>query len=170
MMRTLVLLLGLVLTTTVVSAQSPSVPPAVRAAVRMYVAAHNSAAVATTRIATAPLPRAGAADAVVVYLMGDGWCGTGGCTLLVLTPARDGYQLVTKVPIVQLPVRVLAHQSHGWPDLAVRVCGGGIRGCYDVRLRYDGQTYPHNASLAPKSHGRGQVLLGERALEAGEAL
>src|SRR5215469_8863420 len=61
----------------------------------------------------------------IAYLSSTGWCGTGGCTLLVLAPSGASYKLITKTPIVRLPIRVLTTKTNGWHDLSVVVGGGG---------------------------------------------
>jgi hypothetical protein len=40
-----------------------------------------------------------ARDAVVVYMISQSLCGSGGCITLVLAPEGDSYQLVTKITI-----------------------------------------------------------------------
>jgi len=51
--------------------------------------------------------------------------------------------------IVNPPVYILTHKSHGWHDLGVSVSGGGIREPHIATLRYNGKSYPHNPTLAP---------------------
>ena len=85
----------------------------------------------------------------LVYLTSDGWCGSGGCTMLVLAPRGSSYTLVTKTTITRLPIRVLTTKSNGWFDLAVRVQGGGIPFGYEAELSFDGKTYPPNPSVLP---------------------
>jgi hypothetical protein len=86
---------------------------------------------------------------VIVYLTDDGWCGSGGCTTLILVPKDSSYTVVTKITIVRPPIRVLATKSNGWHDIAVRVQGGGIINAYDAKLSFDGRTYPRNPSVFP---------------------
>ena len=81
----------------------------------------------------------------IVYLSSDGWCGTGGCTLLILAPEAKSYRLVTRIPAVRLPIRVLAMKSNGWRDVAV-VTG---RPLHEALLPFDGKSYPRNASMPP---------------------
>src|SRR6266581_4426971 len=44
---------------------------------------------------------------VIVYLTGPQWCGSGGCTALILAPERSSYTVVTKLTVAQRPIRVL---------------------------------------------------------------
>lgn len=87
---------------------------------------------------------------VIVFAMDREYCGSGGCTMFVLTPTRNGYRVVTRTTVTRPPVRVLSTSSHGWRDLAVRVSGGGVRRPYDVQLKFDGRSYPSNPSVAPR--------------------
>ena len=86
---------------------------------------------------------------VIVYLTGDGWCGSGGCTTLVLVPRDSSYTVVTKIIIVRPPIRMLVTKSNGWHDIAVRVQGGGIINAYEAELSFNGKTYPRNPSVPP---------------------
>ena len=86
---------------------------------------------------------------VVVYLIGSGWCGTGGCRTLILAPDHSTYRLITRIYAVHPPVIVLASTSHGWRSLAVWVVGGGILEGYEAELRFDGRTYPINPAIPP---------------------
>ncbi|QEH96807.1 hypothetical protein [Gluconobacter thailandicus] len=76
-------------------------------------------------------------------------CGSGGCLLYVLSLTPTNYRVITKIPIVKLPVRVMSSISHGWHDLGVQVSGGGIIPGYEARLRFDGHSYPSNPSVPP---------------------
>ena len=84
----------------------------------------------------------------IVYLTNDGWCGSGGCTTLILAPKDSTYEVVTKIMITRLPIRVLATKSHGWHDIAVRVQGGGVLRAYEAALSFNGKSYP----ISPASH------------------
>jgi hypothetical protein len=86
---------------------------------------------------------------VIVYLTGDDWCGSGGCTTLILAPKDSSYRVVTKITITRPPVRVLATKSRGWHDIAVRVQGGGIVQAYEAKLSFNGRFYPTNSSMPP---------------------
>jgi hypothetical protein len=83
----------------------------------------------------------------IVYLTSDGWCGSGGCTMLILEPKGSTYRVITKVTITRPPIRVLSTKTNGWHDLAVRVQGGGIVHAYEAKLPFNGKSYPINASM-----------------------
>jgi hypothetical protein len=90
----------------------------------------------------------GTLDAVV-YLTGNGWCGSGGCTTLILSPKNSSYDVVARITVTRLPIRVLSTKSNAWHDIAVRVQGGGVIRAYDAELRFNGQTYPNNPTVPP---------------------
>jgi hypothetical protein len=99
---------------------------------------------------------------VVVRLSEGGWCGSGGCTTLVLADEGETFKVVSKITITQLPIRVLDSTSHGWRDLGVTVSGGGVQKPYEATLSYDGRTYPANPSVLPArpySPQTGRILL-----------
>jgi len=85
----------------------------------------------------------------LVYLMGNQFCGSGGCTLLVLSSDDASFRLISRMTLVRTPVRVLDGKSHGWRDLSVRVQGGGIQPDHEALLQFDGTTYPSNPTMPP---------------------
>lgn len=93
---------------------------------------------------------------VVVRLMGQDWCGSGGCNTLVLTRRGETFRLVSSISITQLPITVPPEVSHGWHDLGVTVCGGGIQPCYEARLPFDGSRYPFNPAVPPATRLEGK--------------
>jgi len=86
---------------------------------------------------------------VIVYLIGPAWCGTGGCTTLILVPRDSSYMLLAEMGVAQQPIRVLETKSNGWHDLGVWVQGGGIQPGYEARLSFDGKSYPSNPTVPP---------------------
>src|SRR5215831_249939 len=71
---------------------------------------------------------------VVVYVTGRSWCGSGGCTMLVIAPTESTYRVIARVPLVRLPIRMLTSRSNGWRDLGVWVEGGGVRPGHEALL------------------------------------
>ena len=67
----------------------------------------------------------------IVYILGNTWCGSGGCTMLILTMQNAHYKVITRTTVTQLPIRLLPTRTNGWQDLAVLVAGGGIRPGYE---------------------------------------
>ena len=105
-------------------------------------------------------------DETLVYLTSRDFCGSGGCTLLILTPREDSYRVVTRTTMVRLPIRVLDATSNGWRNLSVTVQGGGIVEPYEAELAFDGDSYPTNPSMPPARRLQGatggEVLIAER--------
>ena len=101
---------------------------------------------------------------VIVYLISTQWCGSGGCTSLILEPKGSSFKVITRTTITRLPIRVLSEKTNGWHDLGVGVGGGGIRLGYEARLRFNGKKYPGNPSSPPaqrlqkKAEGRVVIL------------
>jgi len=95
------------------------------------------------------------ADEALAYVAGPMVCGSGGCSLYVLT--RDGavWRVVTRTTVTQTPIGVLSTSTHGWRDLAVLIGGGGAEAGW-VRLAFDGRTYPANPTTAPATPVDGQ--------------
>lgn len=86
---------------------------------------------------------------MLVLLEDPSFCGSGGCTLLVLGRGSVGMRLVSQITLARPPIRVLPTRHHDWHDLGVLVCGGGIRVCYEARLPFDGHSYATNPTMPP---------------------
>ena len=100
---------------------------------------------------------------VIVYLIGQAWCGSGGCPTMVLARTDTSYKIVSYTTITRLPIRVLDRKSNGWRSLAVWVRGGGIQPGYEAELKFDGIKYPLNPSVLPaepiKEPAPGQIVI-----------
>ena len=84
----------------------------------------------------------------LVYLIGADYCGSGGCTLLVLHRTPAGFERLGRLTVTRTPIRVLESQTRGRPDLAVGVRGGGM-GSHEVLIPFDGGRYASNPTVAP---------------------
>ncbi len=84
----------------------------------------------------------------IVYLLGGRWCGTSGCTMLILRQEAPSFNVVSKTLSTRPPIRVLPATSHGWRNLSVLVASG-ITESYQSELRFNGKTYPWSPSLPP---------------------
>ena len=51
----------------------------------------------------------------LVYITGQRWCGSGGCTMLILEPVGSSFKVLGKITVVQLPIRLLPSTSYGRP-------------------------------------------------------
>lgn len=104
----------------------------------------------------------------VVYLTGTDWCGTGGCTLLVLAPWGSSYKVLSRIPAVRPPIRVLESKSNGWHDLSVWTSGGGIQRGYEGIVRFDGKNYSRVADSPGGQHAaemKGKTILSSKDKE-----
>jgi hypothetical protein len=90
----------------------------------------------------------------IVYLVSSDWCGSGGCSMFILTQDGASWRVVTRTTITQPPIRVLTSTSNGWHNIGVWVEGGGIRKGYEAELRFNGKSYWKNPSTAPKLAGK----------------
>ena len=96
----------------------------------------------------------------IVFLNGkSGYCGTGGCDILVLDCTADGYKIIGNTSVAMTPLYVAKTSTHGYRDIKVNA---GRKGT--VVLKFDGKKYPDNASIAPKT----KVLPGDHLLLSDE--
>jgi hypothetical protein len=129
----------------------------------------------TTRYFAVPFDLNGDGDdASIVYVTGNRWCGSGGCTTLVLDRDGPGYRMVSRIRVTPSPVRVLDTGSEGWQSLAVPIAEVGPRRAYEAEVPFDGETYPENptASAARRIDGEapGVLVVPEMAIGDGTLL
>ncbi len=108
----------------------------------------------------------------LAYLVGNEWCGSGGCTLFILSKNETSWKIVSRITITRPPVRMLQAVSNGWHDLGVQVGGGGIRQPYEAEIPFNGKKYASNPT-APPAHRASKNAVGEvviPSLEAAKAL
>ena len=84
----------------------------------------------------------------LAYLFGSQFCGSGGCTMLVLRESEKGYQVISRISTIRETVVVSNQRSNGYPDLIAYTAGGGLPAAYR-RLRFNGTSYPTNATAEP---------------------
>jgi hypothetical protein len=99
----------------------------------------------------------------LLYVTDQDYCGSGGCTLMVLSPKGSSYRVVLRSTVTQLPIRVLPTSTRGWRDIGVTVAGGGITRPYVARLRFNGNRYPSNPTAPPAiplKQPSGKILIG----------
>jgi hypothetical protein len=82
------------------------------------------------------------AQQIIMYVNGDDWCGSGGCSALILEPANASFKIRARFSLARLPIRVMPSKTNGWHDLAMPV------GNDFVQIRFDGNRYPGNPSMA----------------------
>lgn len=81
---------------------------------------------------------------ILVGLTGSFFCGSGGCTVYLLTHQGD---VITKFTVVEYPVYVDTSINLGWKNL-VMYSGGAHR-----IVKWNGKSYPSNPSTLPKMKG-----------------
>lgn len=122
----------------------------------------------TTRYSAAPANLSGAkVPEVVVYVSGRAWCGSGGCTMLILRPDGVSFTVIARTTITRPPIRVLQTPTNGWHDVGVWVQGGGILTGYTAVLSFNGKTYASNPSVPPArklaGDANGEILIPKSA-------
>ena len=85
----------------------------------------------------------------IVYLLGNEWCGSGGCTTLVLSRDGSTWQIVSTITLTSRPIRILQGITNGWHNIGVLVQGGGVQKSYEAELSFDGKSYQKNPSIQP---------------------
>lgn len=113
-----------------------------------YLKGHGLTMDQTTRYSAASVSLDNKTPMELVYISGQRWCGSGGCTALLLKPDQSSFKVIERFTLVRLPIRVLPEMTNGWHEIAMWVQGGGISG-RTVVLRYDGSKYPSNPATAP---------------------
>ena len=107
-------------------------------------------------------------DEAIVYLLGQYWCGSGGCNAYVLQAEGDSWAIRMETSVTQTPIGVLDTVTNGWRDIFVTVGGGGSPGGM-VAMSFDGTMYPANPTTAgTPGKLKGTVLIG--ADDMGEPL
>jgi hypothetical protein len=93
---------------------------------------------------------------VIVYVSGGGWCGTGGCKLLILEPETCSYSVLDETHPMHLPVHLLPGKTNGWRDISM-VWGGGGLYLQTVVFQFDGKAY-----LERKGDFNGDLTVGSK--------
>lgn len=62
----------------------------------------------------------------LVRLEGDSWCGTGGCTVLIVEQQPDELKLLNDLSTVQ-DMSVAEENNDGWQQIKVEIGGGGSK-------------------------------------------
>jgi hypothetical protein len=101
----------------------------------------------------------GTQDVIVYFTESNSWCGTGGCTTLILVPTGESYRVVSKIVTTRPPIRVLDTKSHGWHDLGVRAQWDGVP-AYEAKLSFNGKSYPFSTS-SNRSQRLGEQVPGK---------
>jgi len=78
-----------------------------------------------------------------VGLRGPYFCGSGGCTFLLLDSKGE---LITQFTVTRNPILVMKLQTKGWSDLILESSGKAHL------LKYNGKKYPSNPSTEPSTN------------------
>ncbi|HVZ30419.1 MAG TPA: hypothetical protein VG839_08500 [Asticcacaulis sp.] len=111
--------------------------------------------------ATVPLANGG--QEFVILLSGDGWCGTGGCTLFVYEAAGASFKEIGHSPAVRQPIRVLDTVTNGRPDLGAWRSWSDTQ-AYETRILFNGRRYLMEKEAVSKARSKpmaGETLIGE---------
>ena len=142
-------------------ASAPST--SLKAFVRTYLSPGRVPPDRTTRITVSSVKaHDGQGEEELVYVTGQRWCGSGGCTMLILEPLGSSFKVLGRVTVVQLPIRLLASSSYGRPDIGVRVQPG-----YEAVLSFDGTSYPRNPTIPPAR--RSETSVGREVITTSSA-
>lgn len=98
----------------------------------------------------------------IVHLVSNGWCGSGGCTTLILTQDGKAWRIVKKITVSRPPIRVLSNVSNGWHDIGVWTQGGGVLHGYESVISFDGKIYgkqPHSSALQVEAKKPGDDVI-----------
>jgi hypothetical protein len=118
-------------------------------AVRGY---SGSSSTPSFEYALVDLNKDGIPDAIVL-LTDKAWCGSGGCTMLILRGTDSGFTPVSKASVSNQPIKVSSEHQNGWRTLLVWVTGGGIRPGFAL-MRFNGTRYPFNPTLQTRATAR----------------
>lgn len=134
-------------------AAAPAAPPASGPDLKAFLTARTTDAMAPLRYVSGEWSDADT-RLVLVQFVGPEYCGSGGCNLLILRPEGETFTVLGDVTVTRAPVRVLASRTHGLPDIAVQVAGGGAAP-HEALLPFDGARYASNPTVAPARRADG---------------
>jgi hypothetical protein len=136
-----------------IAAADEAPPQSLAAAVAAYAASKRMTQQPSYSYALVDLNGDRRKDAVVL-LTGPDWCGSGGCTMLVLRATARGFVKVSGSTLSSAPIRVSKEKSHGWRNLIVDTRDK------DALMRFDGRRYPLNPSMEPAA-SKAQIAASE---------
>lgn len=96
-------------------------------------------------------------EEAIVLVTGADWCGTGGCTLMVLRQDADSWRVVSQTPGCRKPVVLSDGKTNGWRDLAVVSQGGGNLEQKMTVLKVKTHAYVKYPEMAPE-HRRQTII------------
>ncbi len=117
--------------------------------VKIFLTETKAPAASRYKVVRHDLNNDGRRDALVLFEAPYGyWCGSHGCTMLVMKAKNEDFSLVNSIQPVREPVYISPEASNGWKDIMVRV-SGRWSGAKNVAMKYDGREYPMNPDEQP---------------------
>lgn len=96
-------------------------------------------------------------DALVLFKTPYGyWCGTHGCTMLVMEAHNDHFTLVNSIQPVRPPIYASDFSSNGWKDILIRVSGRWSE-AKTVSAKFNGSEYPLNPDAIEPAAGENVI-------------
>lgn len=95
----------------------------------------------------------GRRDALVLFKTPYGfWCGTHGCTMLVMQAHNEVFTLVSAIQTVRPPVYISEYKTNGWKNIVLRVSGRSTK-AKNVAMQFDGKSYPQYPDVVERISG-----------------
>lgn len=85
---------------------------------------------------------------VIVFIMGQTICGTGGCTTLILSRSGSSFTIRGEIDLSNPPIRLLTKETHGWHSLSVWSGRDSVEPGHQLEVEFDGRTYQPGKSQA----------------------
>jgi hypothetical protein len=124
---------------------SADMPASLTAAVRDALQLRDGSSTPEFEYSLTDLGGDGVQDAVVL-IEDQHYCGSGGCTLLILKSIGNAFALLSRSTITKRPIRIAMDRHNGRHTLLVDTGSIGA-----VELRFNGSGYPSNPSLQPRA-------------------
>jgi hypothetical protein len=96
----------------------------------------------------------------LVYVSGMAWCGSGGCSALLVARQGASYRVLDEWSLVKLPICVLPGRTNGWHDIAMPGQGYTGPGATAV-IGYDGKHYAVAVTEKPAGWSCDALVFGE---------
>jgi heat shock protein HslJ len=101
---------------------------------------------------------------VIVYLTGQYFCGSGGCTILVFQSTGRGYRPIGTIPTSRHPIIITNSETNGWRDLVRPTSGGGASLNYSW-LRFQRGEYRDDDDVRSNSTITGRAAIANPLTE-----
>ena len=104
-------------------------------------------------------------DLTVAFRDSQDFCGSSGCTALVLKRQGKSFKVAGTIGLTNRPIRLLPTKHHGMPDFSIFLAGGGYPPAYQASVQFDGKDYgnPSDPPSHKVSRKYGRLLISDRA-------